>query len=180
MKKRKFSYRDVRIAVLVVSLIIFVIGAFQQGHQRTILWSINGALTISFYLTLLLCEYLSKPTVEQHHRHDFVFHENMTGEEYEKFVAAKLASEGYTDISLTKATGDHGCDILAVNPQGLSVVIQCKRYSGAVGVHAVEEVDSARNFYKRTQAIVITNSTFTPAAILHASRTDVILIENYI
>ena len=110
---------------------------------------------------------------------DFDESSDITGTEFEKLVAEKLRLEGYSDIRLTDVTNDHGCDILAINPKGVSAVIQCKRYSGSVGVHAVQEADSARNFYKRTLAIVITNSTFTSAARLHASRTNVILIENY-
>lgn len=160
-------------AVIVMNVIsLFLFGFFD---------AIIFAFVIAFFSILGLYSmwHPDKPK-EQAQPSAIPYSPDMTGEEYEKLVAEKLRLEGYSDISLTDVTNDHGCDILAVNPKGVSAVIQCKRYSGSVGVHAVQEADSARNFYKRTLAIVITNSTFTSAARLHASRTNVILIENYI
>lgn len=105
---------------------------------------------------------------------------DMTGLEYEVHVATKLRNEGYTDVTVTKASGDHGADILAVTPMGITAVIQCKFYKGAVGQEAVQQAVSAREYYRRSQAIVITNSTFTPAAEDFARHTNTILIEKYI
>lgn len=108
------------------------------------------------------------------------FRSDMTGLEYEEFVATRLKIEGYTDVTVTKASGDHGADILAVTQTGITAVIQCKLYKGVVGQEAVQQAVSAREYYHRSQAIVITNSTFTPAAKDFARHTDTILIENYI
>lgn len=108
------------------------------------------------------------------------FRSDMTGLEYEEFVATRLKIEGYTDVTVTKASGDHGADILAVTQTGITAVIQCKLYKGVVGQEAVQQAVSAREYYHRSQAIVITNSTFTPAAKDFAQHTDTILIENYI
>lgn len=108
------------------------------------------------------------------------FKGDMTGLEYEVHVATKLRNEGYTDVTVTKASGDHGADILAVTPTGITAVIQCKFYKGTVGQEAVQEAVSAREYYHRSQAIVITNSIFTPAAEDFARHTNTILIENYI
>lgn len=108
------------------------------------------------------------------------FRSDMTGLEYEEFVATRLKVEGYTDVTVTKASGDHGADILAVTQTGITAVIQCKLYKGVVGQEAVQQAVSAREYYHRSQAIVITNSTFTPAAKDFARHTDTILIENYI
>ena len=125
----------------------------------------------------LICGFLWDPD-------EFEFDETkepseMTGAEYEKQVAENLKIEGYTDVIVTKASGDHGADILAITPNGLTAVIQCKFYKSTVGQEAVQQAVSAREYYHRSQAIVITNSTFTPAAEDFARHTNTILIEGY-
>jgi len=103
-----------------------------------------------------------------------------TGLEYEAYVARQLRLEGYTRVVVTQASGDHGADILAFTPRGESAAIQCKFLQSSVGQHAVQEAVSARIYYNREVAIVITNSTFTRGAKDFAANTDTVLIENYI
>lgn len=107
-------------------------------------------------------------------------HPYKNGIEYEKYVFEKLAGEGYTRLQLTPASGDHGADILAITPYGQSAAIQCKFYKDKVGQHAVQEAVSARIYYNREIAIVITNSTFTPGAKDFAVKTETRLIERYL
>ncbi len=45
------------------------------------------------------------------------------------------------------------------------IVIQCKRSAGPVGIKAVQEALGARSFYRAREAWVITDSTYTAAAI---------------
>ena len=66
-------------------------------------------------------------------------------------------------VSATAATGDQGADIIARKGER-NIIIQAKRYSGAVGNKAVQEVVGAILFYGGTEGCVVTNSTFTPAA----------------
>lgn len=104
----------------------------------------------------------------------------MDGMVYEHYVGNRLLIEGYTEIDYTPVTGDFGADILACNSYGEKVCIQCKRYAEPVGIDAVQEVAAARQYYDCRKAIVITNSTFTPAAKELADKTGVELIERYL
>lgn len=88
---------------------------------------------------------------------------NMTGVDFERYVADKLRARGYHDVRFTPATGDYGVDILATK-RGKVYAFQCKCYTGSVGVSAVQEVFSGSRKYQADKAVVITNSRYTPNA----------------
>ncbi len=96
----------------------------------------------------------------------------MSGREFEKFVATLLKLHGYTNISTTPYSGDHGVDILA-KKDSVSYAIQCKRYQGRVGNKAIQEVFTGQHYYKSDIAVIVTNSYFTRQAIQEASRLKV-------
>ena len=102
-----------------------------------------------------------------------------TGYEYEEYVAARLEIDGWTNITVTRKSGDYGVDIIATSPDGNKCAIQCKMFQGKVGFNAVKEVFMGKTIYGCSHAIVITTSTFTPQAIDGAKRTGVQLISNY-
>lgn len=87
----------------------------------------------------------------------------MSGEDFERFVADKLRRRGFSDVCMTPTTGDYGVDITATKG-GVRYAFQCKRYSGSVGVHAVQEVYSGSKKYGADRAVVVTNSKYTPNA----------------
>lgn len=103
----------------------------------------------------------------------------MDGKIYERYVGSRLLADGYKELIYTPVTGDFGADIIARNPYGKKVCIQCKRYAEMVGIDAVQEIVAAKQYYNCDVAIVITNSTFTPAAKELAIKTGVGLIEGY-
>ncbi|MCR5735696.1 MAG: restriction endonuclease [Lachnospiraceae bacterium] len=98
----------------------------------------------------------------------------LSGQEFESFVAGLLEKVGFTDIRMTRASGDHGIDIIA-EANGLTVGIQCKRYARPVGNYAVQEVYAGAEFYGCDRALVITNSSYTAQAIEEADRLGVTL-----
>ncbi len=100
--------------------------------------------------------------------------DNMTGEEFEQYVAEILKYNGYTNIELTKHTGDYGIDILA-DYQGYSYAIQCKMYHKPVGIAAIQQAYAGYIYYDCDYPIVVTNNRFTQAAIELANTNDVIL-----
>lgn len=106
-------------------------------------------------------------------------HIDMTGEDYERYVAKRLLTLGYKQIRTTKASGDHGADIIAVDPNGISCAIQCKYYSSSVGNKAVQEALSGSAYYGCQRAIVITNNDFTRQAIEDANKIGVELISRF-
>ena len=64
----------------------------------------------------------------------------------------------------TRYVGDYGADLI-VNKAGVKTVVQAKRYGKAVGIKAVQEAVAAKGMYGCTEAMVVTNSTYTRAAI---------------
>lgn len=105
--------------------------------------------------------------------------DTMSGEAYENYVGYKLLEQGWLDVDYTSKTNDYGADIIAKNPEGELVCIQCKRYADSVGIAAIQEVSAAKLYYNCKYAIAITNSTFTPNAKELAKRTNVELWENF-
>ena len=65
--------------------------------------------------------------------------EDMEGHEFEYFCADLLKRNGFTEVEVTKGSGDYGADILA-QKEGVTYAVQCKCYTGPVGVGAVQEV----------------------------------------
>lgn len=102
---------------------------------------------------------------------------HMEGHEYEYHCARLLKRKGFSKITVTRASGDQGIDILA-SKEGRTYGIQCKYYSGPVGNKAVQEAFTGAKFYGCDVAAVLTNSTFTTSARELAQKTDVILWEN--
>ena len=98
----------------------------------------------------------------------------MDGHQFEQYCADLLAKIGYTNVEVTKASGDFGIDVLA-EKDGVTYAIQCKYYTDKVGNHAVQEAFAGKEYYDRMVAVVMTNSTFTPAAIETAKQTHVLL-----
>jgi len=101
---------------------------------------------------------------------------DLSGAEFETYVARILKESGYQDIRGTPTTGDQGADLIA-KKDGRTVVIQVKRYQGTVGNKAVQEVAAAVHFYGAHEGWVITNATFSQAAKALAQKNRIRLID---
>lgn len=99
--------------------------------------------------------------------------DNMTGAQFEEFVAAVIRGNGYEVIEMTKTTGDFGADIIA-SKNGENIAMQCKRYAKPVGVKAVQEAISAMKHYDCDSCLVVTNSRFTKQAMELARDNEVV------
>lgn len=97
------------------------------------------------------------------------------GHEYERYVAAWLKMEGFTNVVITPKSGDYGADVLATSPKGVRYAIQCKLYSKPVGYRAIEEVISGMHYYGCNAGMVVTNNTYTRQAYEAARRMGVVL-----
>lgn len=111
---------------------------------------------------------------------DKKFIESMSGIEYEKYVASQLLKRGFKKAEVTPGSGDFGADIVGKDKHGRKVCVQCKKYQGSVGVSAVQEVIAATRYYKCEYGMVVTTSTFTPAAKKMAAQTGVVLQEGFV
>lgn len=83
---------------------------------------------------------------------------------FEHQCAEYLRKMGYRNIHMTKTTGDFGADLTAYDKYGVKWVFQCKRYSGNVGIAAVQQAVAAKAHYGASRGGVMTNSNMTAAA----------------
>ncbi|MDN3631239.1 restriction endonuclease [Vibrio lentus] len=102
--------------------------------------------------------------------------DDITPYEYEKLISQRLTELGW-DSYATSGSGDQGADVLA-EKYGVSMVVQCKMYSKPVGNKAVQEVSSARDYYEKDLALVVTNNDFTKSARQLADSQQVYLLHD--
>ena len=98
----------------------------------------------------------------------------MEGQGFEQYCAGLLEEHGFEEVEVTRGSGDFGVDVLAQR-EGISYAIQCKRYDGPVGVHAVQEVYAGRDFYDCMVGVVMTNQYFTAPAVEVAQKLKILL-----
>lgn len=96
------------------------------------------------------------------------------GLDFEHWVSDALQGFGW-QARATKGSGDQGIDVIATQ-DGLSLGIQCKRYSGSVGNKSVQEAFSGAKFMGLDRAAVLTNAEFTRSAKELAASTGVLLL----
>lgn len=100
--------------------------------------------------------------------------DEMEGHEFEYFCADILRKNGYSNVDVTKGSGDQGIDIIAYK-DGIKYGIQCKCYTSDIGNKAVQEAFSGKTFYNCHIAAVITNRYFTSSAKALAEKNGVLL-----
>lgn len=98
----------------------------------------------------------------------------MDGFEFEYYCADLLSANGFVNVKVTRSSGDYGVDILA-EKDGVTYAIQCKRYSGLVGIKAVQEAYAGRDYYDRMVGAVLTNQYFTKPAVQAARKLKILL-----
>jgi HJR/Mrr/RecB family endonuclease len=100
--------------------------------------------------------------------------DSMSGLEFEEYTAQLLKRIGYSNVTVTKASGDQGIDVLATK-DGIRYAIQCKNYSHKLDNTPVQEVYAGKVFYHCDVGVVLTNSTFTQSAYILANSIGVLL-----
>jgi hypothetical protein len=96
----------------------------------------------------------------------------MTGQQFELYVSQVFYDNGH-HTQMTKSTGDFGVDLILNG----YIAVQVKCYSSPVGAKAVQEAHTGMAYHKCTEAWVVTNNRFTPAAKKLAEVNRVRLIE---
>jgi HJR/Mrr/RecB family endonuclease len=99
----------------------------------------------------------------------------MEGVEFERYLQKLLSSQGYT-VSMTRASGDLGVDLVAVRGAD-RVAIQAKRHKCKVSRRAISDAVAGMQHYRCTRAMVITNNHFTPGAVTLARSTNCTLVD---
>lgn len=101
-------------------------------------------------------------------------YDTMEGHDFEYFCAGLLRKDGFTNVEVTKGSGDQGIDIIA-EKGGIKYGIQCKCYSSNIGNSAVQQAFAGKTFYGCHVAVVLTNRFFTTSAKALAEQNKVLL-----
>lgn len=135
----------------------------------------DGALVLSVLSALAVLGLPAAVRISRIRRAGMREVDAMTGAEFEERLASLYRVMGYV-VHHTGRRGDFGAD-LVVERDGERAVVQAKRYRGAVGIEAVQQVVGAARYYGADAARVVTNSTCTPAARALAEASGVELVE---
>ena len=100
--------------------------------------------------------------------------DTFNGMQFEKWCSDLLISNGFVNVTTTKASGDQGVDILAEKGE-IKYAIQCKCYSNDLGNSPVQEVHAGKSIYRCHIGVVMTNRHFTNGAKELAAATGVLL-----
>ena len=100
--------------------------------------------------------------------------DELEGHDFEEYCAGLLRRNGFSDVTVTKGSGDFGLDILC-EKDGVTYGVQCKRYDKPIGVHAIQQAYAGRDYYGRMVGAVMTNQYFTEAAVKAASKLNIML-----
>lgn len=100
--------------------------------------------------------------------------DQLSGVEFEEFLAGLFRAQGYA-AELTPTSGDYGADLI-LSKDGRRIAVQAKRYTGSVGVQAVQEALSGQAYYQCHTAWVITTGAFTTNALELAQKSGVKMI----
>lgn len=153
-------------------LILFVIFLLVRYLEYVLIFAFIGGVLLYIY-------HISKKAAinSKYRQIDQDIHnvDVMTGIEFEDYLCHIFRKQGY-QVKTTPVTNDYGAD-LVLRKDGQVTVVQAKRYSGKVGVKAVQEVNTAMPYYRAGKAIVVTNNYFTPNAVNLARANGVQLID---
>lgn len=132
-----------------------------------------GIVAVLFFL-LCLAAAAVIVWIKRRSRKEIRHFDQMEGHEFEFFCAGLLEKKGFTEVEVTKGSGDFGADILA-EKEGVTYAIQCKCYTSPIGVKAIQEAYAGRDYYDRMVGAVLTNQYFTAPAVEAARKLKILL-----
>lgn len=139
----------------------------QMSSQLLVIIAAAAGIALIIIAGILLCRQFRKNAKAREL-------DGMDGFDFEYYCADLLADNGFVDVQVTRSSGDYGIDILA-EKDGVTYAIQCKRYTGLVGVKAVQEAYAGRDYYDRMVGAVLTNQYFTKPAVQAARKLKILL-----
>lgn len=145
-------------------LYLFTLGLFGFGWIYDSFVSVVNCIKIFCFQPCAVTNAYSKINVPVMPDDDFNQpYDNMDGHTFEYFCADLLSKNGYSDVEVTKGSGDQGIDIITYK-DNIKYGIQCKCYSSDIGNKAVQEAYAGKAYYNCHIAVVLTNQHFTKSA----------------
>jgi restriction system protein len=99
--------------------------------------------------------------------------DKLSGKDFEQYLEIFFRKLGY-QVKRTPYHGDYGAD-LVLRKGDEKTVVQVKRYNRSVGVKAVQEAVTSKEYYHGDKAMVVTNNYFSRQARTLAKANQVVL-----
>lgn len=177
----KKSYKNKRIKQKNMEYVLFFIllsAAYlfnflsKKGYDSTSIKCIIVAIcviTVGIYFTVIT---ITNKTKQNKYLNTALYDvDHMSGKDFEKYLKAHFEKLGYK-VKLTPDSNDFGADLIC-KKDGLTTIVQAKRYKGKVGIAAVQEIVAAKGYYKADKCMVVTNAFYTSGAKQLANSNDV-------
>lgn len=148
-----------------VAAAALALASYGLGHRRRLAWAGDGGRDGADYRGL-------RPEAMR----------QLSPRDFELLVASVLMDQGWSDVRHTGAPHDRGADILALDPDGVPVLVQCKRYGPENSIGAAEVrslMGAAVMVHECRHVLVVTTGRFTAAVRqLAVERPDQLTIWN--
>lgn len=160
------------LAVVTVGLVMAFKTKFHIDTKTAVVCAVI-TIAVATALTAVLKNLAKRAKMKRYRSSTLAQIDAMDGKAFEQYLQAVFYGAGY-HARLTPDSNDFGADLAFVSGY-IRVVVQAKRYQGAVGIAAVQQIIGARYYYGADVAMVITNSFFTPSAKKLAEAANVVL-----
>ncbi|MCM3759546.1 restriction endonuclease [Alkalihalobacillus oceani] len=168
------SSRKKRAALLPVVLFVLTFLLVQLFHLDYTIF----ALTLSALLTVLGLRYMVKNRSQIKlfdQAGSLLDLDEMTEQEFQQFLVPLFQYQGYSvtrPIKNEKRTAD-----LILRKRGVKAVVHAKRQNGPLDKQAILDVMSLKQKYKATRLVIVTNRSFSLAAVKLARANKINLID---
>ncbi|MCM3714171.1 restriction endonuclease [Halalkalibacter oceani] len=169
-----YSSRKKKAALLPVVLFIMTFLLVQLFHLD---YTIFG-LTLSALLTFLGLRHIAKNGARiklLDPSGSLLDIDEMTEQEFQQFLVPLFQSQGYS-VTRPKKNEKRTADLI-LRKRGVKAVVHAKRQNGPLDKQAVLEVMSLKQKYKATRLVIVTNRSFSLAAIKLARANKINLID---
>jgi restriction system protein len=126
------------------------------GQALSVMWPYLLLILVVGLLKMLYSLYRNKQIANS----GILEIDKMDGTTFEKYLVTLFEILGYRVEWVGRPTGDYGADLI-LQKDGVKTAVQAKRHQEIIGVKAIQEVNTAKNHYNCTQALVVTNSYYS-------------------
>ena len=151
-----------------------IVGSFDGSRPRQILLTRSQCEALIPTLRISRANSCFAPCEARSSEAELYKVDGMEGHDFEYWCADLLKKNGFSNVEVTRGSGDQGVDVLAKFGDA-KYAIQCKCYSSDLGNKPVQEVNAGKAFYHCHIGVVMTNRYFTAGAKEIAEATGVLL-----
>jgi restriction system protein len=168
-RKKRESVLGCMLLILGIPVLLVNWISDKTGISAAVTWTVMAAILVA-----ALCAHLWAQN-RKFRALQIADIDSMSGMQFEQYLKKLLISRGYR-VSMTAASGDLGVDLIACGTQE-RIAIQVKRHIGKVSRRAISDAVAGMQHYQCNKPMVITNSHFTPGAIMLAQSTRCTLVD---